>query len=118
MCAGRATHQPTSNGGENIACRNKSVDSRRQQNTAVCSKNKTPYRPGTGVGDGPTRRQQQHRLYESNLSVGFPLNKNCWARRSERFGMFRLLLSYCGGYYGAAEMNEKSEMNVFYFQID
>jgi len=22
MCAGRATHQPTSNGGENIACRN------------------------------------------------------------------------------------------------
>ncbi|KAI4298005.1 hypothetical protein L6164_037857 [Bauhinia variegata] len=25
MCAGRATHQPTSNGGENIACRNKSL---------------------------------------------------------------------------------------------
>ena len=22
---------------------------------------------------------------ESNLSVGFPVNKNCWARRSERF---------------------------------
>ena len=25
MCAGRATHQPTSNGEENIACRNKSL---------------------------------------------------------------------------------------------
>lgn len=25
MCVGRATHQPTSNGGENIACRNKSL---------------------------------------------------------------------------------------------
>ena len=25
MCAGRATHQPTSNGGENIACHNKSL---------------------------------------------------------------------------------------------
>lgn len=25
MCAGRATHPPTSNGGENIACRNKSL---------------------------------------------------------------------------------------------
>jgi len=67
MCAGRATHQPTSNRGENLACRNKSVDSRRQQNTAVCSKNKSPTRPGTGVGDGPTRRQQQHRLYEVRI---------------------------------------------------
>ena len=70
------------------------------------------------MGDGPTRRQQQHRLYKSNLSVGFPVNKNYGARRSERFGVFRLLLSYCGGYYGVAEMNEKSEMNVFYLEID
>lgn len=41
---------------------------------------------------------------ESNLSVGFPVNNHCWAR-SERFQLFRLLLSY----YGAAEINEKRD---------
>lgn len=76
----RATHQPTSNGGENIACRNKSVDSRRQQNTAVCSKNITP-KPGREwgaalrAGSSSTGSTKS----ESNLSVGFPVNKNCWA---------------------------------------
>lgn len=53
MCAGRATYQPTSNGGENLACRKKSVDSRRQQNTAVCSKKKTPEAPRDGSGGRP-----------------------------------------------------------------
>lgn len=43
------------------------LDSRRQQNTAVYSKNKSPLAPRDGSGDGPTRRQQQHRLYEVRI---------------------------------------------------
>lgn len=50
---------------------------------------------------------------ESNLSVGFPVNKNCWAR-SERFQLFRLLLSY----YGAAEINEKRDERAILKSID
>ncbi|KAL0307617.1 UNVERIFIED_CONTAM: hypothetical protein Scaly_2977200 [Sesamum calycinum] len=51
MCAGRATHQPTSNGGENIACRNKSLI--RGVSNAVCSKNKSPLAPRDGSGGRP-----------------------------------------------------------------
>lgn len=73
MCAGRATHQPTSNGGENIACRNKGFEA---SANAVCSKKQTSRR-GTGVGDGPTRRQQQHRLYEVRIeSFRCPCKEN------------------------------------------
>lgn len=65
MCAGRATHPPTSNGGENIACRNKSLIQGVSKTLPSVPKTKAPYRPGTGVG--PTRRQQQHRLYEVRI---------------------------------------------------
>jgi hypothetical protein len=51
MCAGRATHQPTSNGGENIACRKKSLI--RGVSNAVCSKNKSPLAPRDGSGGRP-----------------------------------------------------------------
>lgn len=51
MCAGRATHQPTSNGEENIACRNKSLI--RGVSNAVCSKNKSPLAPRDGSGGRP-----------------------------------------------------------------
>lgn len=71
MCAGRATHQPTSNGGENIACRNN--DSRRQQKTAVCSKNNlsAPVREwGTALRAGKSSTGSMKS--ESNLSVYFP----------------------------------------------
>ncbi|KAL5080725.1 hypothetical protein RYX36_009146 [Vicia faba] len=67
MCVGRATHQPTSNEGENIACRKKQLDSRRHQNIVVCSKNKIPLAPRYGSGGHPTRRQHQHRLYEVRI---------------------------------------------------
>lgn len=73
MCAGRATHQPTSNGEENIACRNKSLI--RGVSNAVCSKNKSPLAPRDGSGGRPY--ESQNRI--SNLSVGFPnssVNKN------------------------------------------
>lgn len=73
MCAGRATYQPTSNGGENLACRKKSVDSRRQQNTAVCSKKKTPEAPRAGREWGTALRADSSSTgstkSESNLSV-------------------------------------------------
>ncbi|KAK7296020.1 hypothetical protein VNO77_50915 [Canavalia gladiata] len=42
----------------------------RQQNIAVCSKNKSPLAPRDGGGGHPTRRQQQHRLYESAQALG------------------------------------------------
>lgn len=67
MCAGRATHQPTSNGGENIACRNKSLIQGVSKTLPSVPKTKAPLRPGTGVGDVPTRRQKQHRLYEVRI---------------------------------------------------
>lgn len=81
MCAGRATHQPTSNGEENIACRNKSLI--RGVSNAVCSKNKSPLAPRDGSGGRPYAQAtaapalRQNRI--SNLSVGFPnssVNKN------------------------------------------
>lgn len=50
---------------------------------------------------------------ESNPSVGFPVNNNCWAR-SERFQLFRQLLSY----YGAAEINEKRDERAILKSID
>ncbi|KAI5582005.1 hypothetical protein BDE02_07G056100 [Populus trichocarpa] len=67
MCAGRATHQPTSNRGENIACRNKSLIRGVSKRLPSVPKTKAPPRPGTGVEDGPTRRQQQHRLHEVRI---------------------------------------------------
>jgi hypothetical protein len=83
MCAGRATHQPTSNGGENIACRNKGFEA---SANAVCSKNKPPRR-GTGVGDGPTRRQQQHRLHEVRIE-----SFRCWLSRARRIERYMYLM--------------------------
>ncbi|KAM7249169.1 hypothetical protein ACFE04_019774 [Oxalis oulophora] len=68
------------------------LDSRRQQNTAVCSKNKSPLAPQDGSGGRPTRRQQQRRLHE----------------------LLRPLASYYGGYVGMAKMNEKRKKIYMY----
>lgn len=67
MCAGRATHPPTSNGGENIACRNKSLIRGVSKTLPSVPKKKPLSAPGREVGDGPTRRQQQHRLHEVRI---------------------------------------------------
>jgi hypothetical protein len=52
------------------------LDSRRQQNTAVCSKNKSPLAPQDGGGGRPnaqaTASSAGFTKSESNLSVGFP----------------------------------------------
>lgn len=81
MCAGRATYQPTSNGGENLACRKKSVDSR--QNTAVCSKKKTPEAPRDGSGGRPyAQTAAAPALRSPNRIFLFPVNQNCWAKRA------------------------------------
>ena len=91
MCAGRATHQPTSNGGENIACRNKSLI-RGVSKTKHCrlfQKQKPLSAPGREwgtalrAGNSSTGATKS----ESNPSVGFPnsfVNKNSRAR-SARF---------------------------------
>lgn len=83
MCAGRATHQPTSNRGENLACRN--VDSRRQQRRLFLKQNPLAPRDGSGGRPYADSSSTGSTKSESNLSVGFPVNKNSWARRSERF---------------------------------
>lgn len=85
MCAGRATHQPTSNRGENIACRNKSVDDRiSQQNTAVCSQNQSP----TWSGEGP---------YAQTAAATALRSPNRIFRLAFPDAAIRLLLSSCGG---------------------
>lgn len=89
MCAGRATHQPTSNGGENIACRNKSLIRGVSKTLPSVPKKKPLSAPGREwgtalrAGNSSTGSTKS----ESNLSVGFPnsfVNKNLRAR-SERF---------------------------------
>lgn len=85
MCVGRATHQPTSNGGENIACRNKSLI--RGVSKTLPSVPFSPLATRDGrVGDGALRAGNSSTgstKSESNLSVGFPnsfVNKNQRAR--------------------------------------
>lgn len=90
MCAGRATHQPTSNGGENIACRNKSLIRGVSKTLPSVPKKKKPLSApgrewGTALRAGNSSTGSTKS--ESNLSVGFPnsfVNKNLRAR-SERF---------------------------------
>ncbi|EEF27701.1 NADH-ubiquinone oxidoreductase chain, putative [Ricinus communis] len=53
MCAGRATHQPTSNGGENIACRNKSLIRGVSKRLPSVPKTKSPLAPRDGSGGRP-----------------------------------------------------------------
>lgn len=65
MCAGRATHQPTSNRGENLACRNKSIRGVSKTPPSV-PKTKPLSAPGREWGTA-LRRQQQHRLYEVRI---------------------------------------------------
>jgi len=85
MCAGRATHQPTSNGGENIACRNKSLI-RGVSKTLPFQKQKPLSAPGREwgtalrAGNSSTGSTKS----ESNLSVGFP-NSFVKRARSDSF---------------------------------
>jgi len=75
MCAGRATHQPTSNGEENIACRKKSLI--RGVSKTLPSVPKTKKKPlstpgrewGTALRAGKSSTGSTKS--ESNLSVGF-----------------------------------------------
>ena len=84
MCAGRATHQPTSNGGENIACRNKSlIRGVSKTLPSVSKKKKSPLAPRDGSGGRPYARataapalRSQNRIF----LLAFPVNKNERAR--------------------------------------
>lgn len=54
MCAGRATHQPTSNGEENIACRKKSlIRGVSKTLPSVPKTKKSPLAPRGGSGGRP-----------------------------------------------------------------
>ncbi len=98
MCAGRATHQPTSNRGENIACRNKSLI-RGLSKTKHCrlfQKQKPLSAPGREwgtalrAGNSSTGSTKS----ESNLSVGFPVLKEL---ASSGFACFLLCYGGRGG---------------------
>lgn len=83
MCAGRATHQPTSNGGENIACRNKSLIRGVSKTLPSVSTLSAPGREwGTALRAGNSSTGSTKS--ESNLSVGFP-NSFVKRARSYRF---------------------------------
>ncbi|KAG6466690.1 hypothetical protein ZIOFF_074465 (mitochondrion) [Zingiber officinale] len=80
MCAGRATHHPTSNRGDQIACRNKSVDSRRQQCRLFQRK---PLAPRDGSGGRPyAQTAAAPALRSPNRIFGFPVNNQGAAKRA------------------------------------
>jgi hypothetical protein len=102
------------------------LDSRRQQNTAVCSKNKSPLAPRDGSG-GPALRAGNSSTgstkSESNLYVGFPTQFIPFILIHEWKGVKRALLaaspaSYYDGYVGVAEMNEKRYERAIFKSID
>ncbi|KAF3601230.1 hypothetical protein F2Q69_00036338 [Brassica cretica] len=73
MCVGRATHQPTSNGGENIACRNKILI--RGVSKTLPSVPFSPLAPRDESGGGRSldgNNSTGTTKSEWNLSVGFP----------------------------------------------
>ncbi|KAG4906054.1 hypothetical protein JHK86_057301 (mitochondrion) [Glycine max] len=67
MCAGRATHQPTSNGRKHSMSQH--LIQGVSKTLPSVPKTKPLSAPGRGWGH-PTRRQQQHRLYESAQALG------------------------------------------------
>lgn len=76
MCAGRATHQPTSNGEENIACRNKSLIrgvSRLFQKQKPLSAPGREWRAALRAGNsstGPTKVRIEYRIF----LLAFPIH--------------------------------------------